>query len=98
MNSTAYDRERPAHGRERLSLTRSVAHTMRTRNVLPLGLVALAALSSGCVTGMTVEHAEENDKPAFYALMPLTVAADTALLPVYIPWLIGVNIGLFSEH
>jgi hypothetical protein len=59
---------------------------------------ALVCLVSGCVTGMTVEHAEENDKPAFYALTPLTVTADTALLPVYTIWVIGVNPGWFPEH
>ena len=60
--------------------------------------MGLALSLSGCVTGMTVEHAEENDKPAFYALTPLTVAADTALLPVYVVWVVGVNVGLLPEH
>jgi hypothetical protein len=63
-----------------------------------VSLFALVACLTGCVTGMTVEHAEENDKPAFYALTPLTVAADTALLPVYAVWVIGVNVGLWPEH
>jgi len=63
---------------------------------------------SGCVTAETLEAAKArshtNEKheviidqparPGFYALLPLSVAADTALLPVYIPAIILVNTGV----
>lgn len=69
---------------------------------------ALSFSLSGCVTADTLDAAKArshvNDKheviidqparPAFYALLPLSVAADTVLLPVYIPVTILVNTGV----
>jgi hypothetical protein len=38
----------------------------------------------------------ERAKPGYYALLPLTVAADVALLPVYVGWVVAVWVGLME--
>jgi hypothetical protein len=67
-------------------------------------LVAVASAIGGCVTGNTlaiargsksekdtrgVENVNEEPHPEFYALVPLAVAADVALTPVYIVYTLG---------
>jgi uncharacterized protein YceK len=67
----------------------------------------LSVSLSGCVTADTLDaakaHRHVNEKhevitdrparPGLYALLPLTVVADTILLPIYIPVTILVNTG-----
>lgn len=40
-----------------------------------------------------IDHIEKG-KPGLYALVPLTVAADVALLPVYVLGTIAINVGI----
>ena len=44
---------------------------------------------------LEVERVEKG-KPGLYALLPLTVVADVALIPVYVGWIIAVNVGLME--
>jgi hypothetical protein len=73
-----------------------------------VSLVTTAITLSGCVTGTTWHaahtdsHVDEKNKlvidhkgkPAYYALLPLAVTADVALLPAYLVFTIAVNVGL----
>ncbi|MGO8929720.1 MAG: hypothetical protein ACLQU3_22875 [Limisphaerales bacterium] len=83
---------------------------------LVFALALLTAISSGCVTGLTLEEAKEQvyykpctpenpyrppevdhveqAKPGLYALLPVTVAADVALLPVYVLGTVAINVGI----
>jgi hypothetical protein len=74
--------------------------------VLVMAIISL----SGCVTGETIGYArtcshttesgevviDYKGKPGLYALVPLTIPADIALLPVYVGGIIAVNTGLMS--
>ena len=86
----------------------------RTR-VFLLGLIA-ALVTSGCVTGTTLDAAKdkatyrskysqgvivgsevdtlEKGRPGYYALVPLAVAADVALMPVYLLGTVAINLGV----
>ena len=89
---------------------------MKSTPVL-LSVLAVIVLSSGCVTGTTIEAAKEHvnykpqrmedwkitplevesvekAKPGYYALVPFAVAADVALLPVYVLGTIAINLGI----
>jgi hypothetical protein len=44
---------------------------------------------------LEVERVEKG-KPGLYALLPLTVVADVALIPVYVVWIIAVNVGFME--
>ena len=44
-------------------------------------------------TPAEIDHVEKGN-PELYALLPLAVAADVALLPVYVVVVVGVNVGL----
>ncbi len=73
-------------------------------------LAAALFLLTGCVTGSTIEYArtyshttesaevviDQKGKPGLYALVPLTIPADVALLPVYIGWVCAVWAGLME--
>jgi hypothetical protein len=50
-------------------------------------------VEDGKITPLEVESVEKA-KPGYYALMPFAVAADVALLPVYILGTIAINLGI----
>ena len=72
------------------------------------GLLFVGACLSGCVTADTLDSAKArthiNEKhevvidqparPGYYGLLPLSIAADTALLPVYVVAIVAVNLGI----
>jgi hypothetical protein len=50
--------------------------------LLPVCLIAM----TGCMTSGTVKKAKNEDKPGYYALLPLTVPADIATSPFQGIW------------
>jgi hypothetical protein len=78
--------------------------SLRTNIAQALLLVMTTASLSGCVTGNTlaiargdrqdeekrgVENVNDEPHPGLYALLPLAVAADVALSPVYLLYTLG---------
>ena len=53
-------------------------------------------VEDGKITPLEVESVEKA-KPGYYALLPLTVAADIALIPVYVGVVIAVNVGIMKQ-
>ena len=80
----------------------------KTRFVRTVGVLSLAVCLSGCITADTLDRAkarthtndthevvvEEPARLGYYALLPLSVLADTVLLPVYAVAVIVVNLGI----
>ena len=50
-------------------------------------------VEDGKITPLEVEFVEKA-KPGYYALVPFAVAADVALLPVYVLGTIAINLGI----
>jgi hypothetical protein len=74
-------------------------------------VVAIVSLS-GCITADTIDNARSDRrtiksgdveidyqvKPRYYALVPLAIAADIVLVPVYAGAIIAVNTGMMRPR